>query len=65
MGKKVPVPLLVQIPLPVVEVPANVTIALLAHTVWFEPAVTTGVTFMTTFTETGALVQVPLETVTE
>jgi hypothetical protein len=53
-GVKVPVPLVLQVPEPVLEVPLRVTFALFAHTVWLDPAFTTAGDVITTVSvETG------------
>ena len=56
-GKKEPLPLVVHIPEPVVEVPFKVVIALLPQTVWFGPGITVPGAVTVTLTVVGALAQ--------
>ncbi len=59
-GEKVPVPALVQVPLPVEEVPLRATTLLLAQTVRLLPAFTVGIGVKNIFTVSFTALQVPL-----
>ena len=59
-GLKVPLPLELQVPVPVVDIPFRTTVALLEHTVWFVPAFTARVLTYTNVIEVVTGLQPPL-----